>query len=235
MLPHVIVHNEMSLDARTDGLDVDMGRFYRLAATWHEDCTLVGSETLLAGMPELGMAQSSAAGGESPDRAAVPAEPSGNEVGSGRPLLAAIDSRGRLPGLALLRDQPYWRDVVAVCSDVTPASHLDVLAAAKVSAIVAGDDRVDVRRALEVLAAEYGVEVVRADAGGALVGALLRAGLVNEVSVVIEPRLVGGESHHWLVRAPDAGQEDVVALALRDVERFDDDALWLRYDVVPRA
>src|SRR5665647_857389 len=186
MLPHVIVHNEMSLDARTDGLDVDMGRFYRLAATWHEDCTLVGSETLLAGMPELGMAQSSAAGGESPDRAAVPAEPSGNEVGSGRPLLAAIDSRGRLPGLALLRDQPYWRDVVAVCSDVTPASHLDVLAAAKVSAIVAG---------------------------GARVGALLRAGLVNEVSVVIEPRLVGGESHHWLVRAPDAGQEDVVALA----------------------
>ena len=54
MLPHVVVHNEMSLDARMDGLEVDMGRFYSLAGTWHEDCTLVGSETLLAGMPELG-------------------------------------------------------------------------------------------------------------------------------------------------------------------------------------
>jgi len=43
----------MSLDARMDGLEVDMGRFYSLAGTWREDCTLVGSETLLAGMPEL--------------------------------------------------------------------------------------------------------------------------------------------------------------------------------------
>ena len=54
MLPYVVIHNEMSLDARMDGLDVDMGRFYTLAGTWREDCTLVGSETLLAGMPELG-------------------------------------------------------------------------------------------------------------------------------------------------------------------------------------
>ena len=54
MLPSVVIHNEMSLDARMDVLDVDMGRFYALAGTWREDCTLVGSETLLAGMPELG-------------------------------------------------------------------------------------------------------------------------------------------------------------------------------------
>ena len=54
MLPHVVVHNEMSLDARMDGLDVNIGRFYTLAGTWHEDCTLVGSETLLAGMRSSG-------------------------------------------------------------------------------------------------------------------------------------------------------------------------------------
>jgi riboflavin biosynthesis pyrimidine reductase len=64
---------------------------------------------------------------------------------------------------------------------------------------------------------------------------LLRQGLVNEVSVVVEPRLVGGESHHWLVRAPDAGPGDAVALELRELERLDDDALWLRYDVVRRV
>ena len=92
----------------------------------------------------------------------------------------------------------------------------------------------DLRRALETLADEHGVQTVRVDAGGALIGALLRDGLVNEVSVVVEPRLVGGESHRWLVRAPDAGPGDVVALALRELERLDDDALWLRYDVVPR-
>jgi 2,5-diamino-6-(ribosylamino)-4(3H)-pyrimidinone 5'-phosphate reductase len=45
MLPYVVIHNEMSLDARMDGLDVDLGRFYALARTWREDCTLVGTTT----------------------------------------------------------------------------------------------------------------------------------------------------------------------------------------------
>ena len=227
MLPHVIVHNEMSLDARMDGLDVDMVRFYALAGTWREDCTLVGSETLLAGMPELGDVGSAVAlqrrdttehqgGGASPDA----------------PLLAAVDSRGRLPGLGQLRDQPYWRDVIALCSGATSADHLDRLDAAGVSSIVVGTEHVDLRGALEALAEQYGVAVVRVDAGGSLVGALLRQGLVHEVSVVIEPRLVGGETHRWLVRAPDATPEEVVAMTLREMERFDDGAVWLRYDVV---
>ncbi|MGE5228531.1 MAG: RibD family protein [Deltaproteobacteria bacterium] len=228
MLPHVVIHNEMSLDARMDGLDVDMARFYSLAGTWHEDCTLVGSETLLVGMPELGAAAEPVAlalgdaghggGGASPDA----------------PLLAAVDSRGRLPGLGQLRDQPYWSDVIALCAGRTPAAHLDLLKADGVATIVTGDERVDLRRALETLADEHGVGTVRVDAGGALIGALVRRGLVHEVSVVIEPRLVGGESHRWLMRAPDAGPGEAVALRLRALERLDDDALWLRYDVVPR-
>ena len=228
MLPHVVVHNEMSLDARMDGLDVDMGRFYTLAGTWHEDCTLVGSETLLAGMPELGDAAETVAlepgGAGHRDRGASP----------DAPLLAAVDSRGRLPGLSQLRDQPYWSDVIALLRGRTSAAHLDLLKAGGVATIVTGDERVDLRRALEKLADEYGVEIVRVDAGGTLVGALVRDGLVHEVSVVVEPRLVGGESHRWLMRAPDAGPGDVVALKLRELERLDDDALWLRYDVVPR-
>ena len=228
MLPYVVIHNEMSLDARMDGLDVDMSRFYTLAGTWREDCTLAGSETLLVGMPEL----------------ADPAEPIAPEPADGgsgaggapahAPLLAVVDSRGRLPGLSRLRAQPYWRDVVALCSERTPATHLELLRATGVSAVVAGEEAVDLRRALEVLADVHGVQTVRVDAGGALIGALLRQGLVNEVSVVVEPRLVGGESHRWLVRAPDAGPADVVSLALRELERLDDGAIWLRYDVVPR-
>ena len=227
MLPYVVVHNEMSLDARMDGLDVDMGRFYTLAGTWHEDCTLVGSETLLAGMSELADADDAV----------------GREIGEGghgdggaspdAPLLAVVDSRGRLPGIGQLRDQPYWRDVIALCSTGTPPAHLELLRTTGVAAIVAGEERVDLRRALEALADRHTVRIVRVDAGGALVGALLRDGLVNEVSVVVEPRLVGGESHRWLVRAADAGPGDVVTLRLRELERLDDDALWLRYDVAP--
>ena len=92
MLPYVVIHNEMSLDARMDVLDVDMGRFYTLAGTWCEDCTLVGSETLLAGMPELG----------DPAGPGTPEPVHGGRADYGgaspdAPLLAAVDSRGRLP------------------------------------------------------------------------------------------------------------------------------------------
>ena len=199
MLPYVVIHNEMSLDARMDGLDVDMGRFYSLAGTWHEDCTLVGSETLLAGMPELGDSGRARRPGHRGRRARR------RGASPDAPLLAAVDSRGRLPGLGQLRDQPYWSDVIALCAGRTPPAHLELLKADGVATIVTGDERVDLRRALETLADEHGVGTVRVDAGGALIGALVRRGLVHEVSVVVEPRLVGGESHRWLMRAPDAG------------------------------
>ena len=49
----------------------------------------------------------------------------------------------------------------------------------------------------------FGVKVVRVDAGGTLIGQLLRQGLVNEVSLLIYPSLVGGETQSSIFRAPD--------------------------------
>ena len=100
MPPYVIVHNEISLDARMDALNVDMRRFYGLAATWREDCTLVGTDTLLAATPDLALIEPA-----TPD----PSAQEGGDAAGHAPILAVVDSRGRLPGVARLRDQPYWR------------------------------------------------------------------------------------------------------------------------------
>jgi 2,5-diamino-6-(ribosylamino)-4(3H)-pyrimidinone 5'-phosphate reductase len=248
MLPRVVVHNEISVDGRMDRLDVDMERFYGLAATWKEDVTLVGADTILAAMPELG--ETPAAG--APQVATMPRETAGpaavqtspestgrppEDAAAGRPapLLAAADGRGRLPGLAALRAQPYWRDVVALCSGAASAEHLAILSHQGVDHLVAGSDQVDLRVALEWLAERHGARLVRVDAGGTLVGAFLRAGLVDEVSVLVEPRLIGGESRKWLYQAPDTAVDgDVVRLRLQHLERFDDDVIWLRYEVLKK-
>jgi 2,5-diamino-6-(ribosylamino)-4(3H)-pyrimidinone 5'-phosphate reductase len=223
MLPHVVIHNEISVDARMDRLNVDMGRFYRLAATWKEDVTLVGADTILASMPELADA---AAAVEMPSvQASDPTETS--------PLLAVVDGRGRLPGVAALRAQPYWRDVVVLCSEAAPGEHLAAMSRQGVDHLVAGTERVDLRAALQWLAERHSAGIVRVDAGGTLIGALLRAGLVDEVSVLVEPRLIGGESRKWLFQAPDTAADDVVVpLRLQHLERFDDDVIWTRYEVV---
>ena len=46
MLPRVILHSTVSVDGRIDWFTPDIGQFYELAATWREDATLAGSQTI---------------------------------------------------------------------------------------------------------------------------------------------------------------------------------------------
>ena len=99
--------------------------------------------------------------------------------------------------------------------------------------IIAGDDHVDLRAALEELNARHGVKVVRVDSGGTLNGVLLRAGLVDEISVLINPCLVGGTTPRSFFRAPDlTSPEGVIQLEMIHFEQLEGDVVWLRYDVV---
>ena len=99
--------------------------------------------------------------------------------------------------------------------------------------IVAGDDHVDLRAALEELNARCGVKVIRVDSGGILNGVLLRAGLVDEVSVIVDPCLTGGTTPRSMFVAPDlTSPEGVIRLKLLHVEAVREDTVWLRYEVV---
>jgi len=218
MLPHVVLHVEASLDGRIDQIQPDVGRFYRLAAGFHEDAILTGADTLLEG-------------------AELPAQddaepPTPRAIGGGGPLFVVTDSRCRFDRWNWLRKQPYWRDAVALVAQASPVDGLERLASQDVPTIVCGERRVDLRAALETLVAVYDVRTVRVDSGGALSGALVRAGLVDEVSVLLEPVLVGGVAPRTFLRGPDPSTPgDVAQLRLLNVEQFDDGLVWLRYEV----
>ncbi|MEW5719093.1 MAG: RibD family protein [Chloroflexota bacterium] len=219
MLPRVILHNASSVDGRMDWCAVDLGLYYELAARWNVDAILGGSNTMLA------------APGQQPDRddetfvpERVPDDP--------RPLLAVVDSQGRIHNWNFWRKQPYWRDVLVLCSRATPRVYLDELQNKRVNYFIAGDDRVDLRAALEELNTRYGVQSVRVDSGGVLNGVLLRAGLVGEVSILFTPSLVGGMTPRSIFTAPDLASADgVVPLKLTHVEKLNDDVVWIRYQI----
>ncbi len=223
MRPRVVLHNEMSVDGRLDWFTPHLGLYYELAGRWRADAMLSGSTTLLDAYPPEKLVDKDAEAFESPVR----------DPDDGRQLLVVVDSRGRLRNWHLLRQEPYWRDVVALCSRATPPSYLEYLRQRHVDYLVAGDDRVDLRAALEELHTHYGVNLVRVDSGGVLNGVLLRAGLVDEVSVLINPSLVGGTTARSTFVAPDlTSAEGVVALRLTYVEQLDESVVWLRYDII---
>ena len=70
------------------------------------------------------------------------------------------------------------------------------------------------------------------DSGGTLNGVLLREGVVDEVSLLIDPSLVGGTSPRSVFVAPElASPDDVIGARLTHVEDLGNGVVWLRYDV----
>ena len=179
MKPRVIIHNAVSLDGKVTGFEVDMRRYYALVPTWKEDATLCGSGTILAA-PEGRVREGDEC---EPRRKPGP--------GDRRPLLVVADSRGRVRCWSMLLGAGFWRDGVAICSRRTPDQHLEYLRKRGVSRIVAGDEGVDPARALAILRSRFKVRTIRVDSGGTLNAALLRDGLVDELSLLVHPVLAG--------------------------------------------
>src|SRR5690606_17660341 len=204
---------------------------YELISIWKEDATLAGSHTFL---------QAASVAPPEDESAFVPPK---MDPGDKRAILVIPDSRGRIRTWHYLRSLPYWRHFVALCSKSTPQNYLDYLKERHIDCIIAGEDHVDLKMALEELYSQYSVRVVRVDAGGTLNGLLLRQGLVSEVSVLLYPILVGGETTSSIFRATDLpaaddadialgkGAEGTISLQLMQAEKLKGDIMWLRYEV----
>jgi 2,5-diamino-6-(ribosylamino)-4(3H)-pyrimidinone 5'-phosphate reductase len=218
MLPKVIIYNAVSLDSRVNGFPADIAKYYELAAHWNEDATLVGSETMLK------------SGNEVPPETEDDLKPPKKKAGDTRALLVVVDGRGRIRGWHYWRKLPYWRDVVALCSRKTPQEYLTYLEKQHIDYIITGDEHVDLKAALEELNKRYKVKTVRVDSGGTLNGALLRAGLVDEISLLIHPSLAGSKQQTFF-QAEELSSEEAIKLRLTHMEKLKGDMIWLRYDV----
>lgn len=205
--PYVVLHVAVTLDGSTAGFTPDVSRFYELAAVWHEDVTLAGADTILAQESALVAAELP---GPAPDG----------------PKLVVIDGRGRVSAWEALRDAGYWSEVVAVHAATTPPRRHGL------SEIVTGGDRVDLGAALQALHQRYGGRVVRVDSGGALNGALLARGLVDEVSLLVHPSLAAATDRRpWHGGGPARGS----GLTLLAAETLPGGLVWLRHRTSPEA
>jgi riboflavin biosynthesis pyrimidine reductase len=139
----------------------------------------------------------------------------------------AVDPRGRLAWKSNDIDGDH---VVAILSERVPDEYLAFLRERGVSYVLAGAQDVNLRLALEKVGERFGVRTLMLEGGGRINGGMLRAGLVDEVSLLVAPVVDGRLGTPGLFDVD--GDFAPPRLVLEAAERRADDALWLRYRVV---
>jgi riboflavin biosynthesis pyrimidine reductase len=155
-----------------------------------------------------------------------------------RGWFVVVDGRGR--GRGWIKDGaafgPSWAGwhLLVFVGRHTPAAYLAYLQREEIPYLVAGQGQVDLQLALEKLATQLQVRRVLSTAGGRLNGALLRAGLVDEINVEFLPALIGGRETPSLFSAPSLKPgEWPTRLELLSAQVQAGGRIWLRYRVVP--
>jgi 5-amino-6-(5-phosphoribosylamino)uracil reductase len=149
----------------------------------------------------------------------------------GRRLAVAIDPHGRV---RYGSDTVAGDHVVAILGEQVPDGYLAELRAAGVSYLFAGPDGRDLPTALDTLGGAFGAGTLVLQGGGRTNGTFLKAGLIDEFSILIFPGVDGLAGVPSIVEAdgqpgerPAAGQ----ALRLLGSEVLDEGMVWLRYAV----
>lgn len=140
-----------------------------------------------------------------------------------------VDTHGRL----------LWPDagepekpLLILTSEQATQEYLSYLDSRGISWIAVGKERVDLARAVEILAAEFGVERMAVVGGSAINTSFLDTGLLDEVSILVGAG-IDGRGGMPAVFDGLSTAHPVIPLHLSDVQRFDSGAVWLRYSVLP--
>ena len=125
--------------------------------------------------------------------------------------------------------------IVVVLSEHVSDAHLAGLQGEGHSYIFAGNDALDLALCVEILNRELGIKRLLIEGGGTANGAFLRAGLLDEISVAIQPTVDGGKgvSATFDARADEPFMAaPLTSMTLQSCEVLDGGAVWLRYAVV---
>ena len=146
-----------------------------------------------------------------------------------------VDSRGRVRWRFKEWPDEAWAGwhLLVLVSHGTPPEYLAYLQREAIPYLVAGQGRVDLRLALEKLGAQLGVSCLLSTSPGRLGGALLRAGLVDEINVEFFPAIIGGFETPSLFDSPELrpGQWPT-RIELISAQVSGEGRVWLRYQVI---
>ena len=215
MLPKVIIHNSISLDGSLTNFEPNMGLHYKIAGSFKPDAHLIGSHTIAAGVELYGEGVPS----ENPSDFAKP------KRDDALPLWVIIDTKGKLQGLLhTCRRFDLCRDVIILVSEATPLRYLQYLDERHFPHHCIGRESVDLLSALELLSREYHIKTIMTDTGSILAGLLINQDLIDEISLLIHPVLIGKKTYNMF-----SDIENTHTLTLVKCQRMEKQYIWLLY------
>jgi len=220
--PKIVMVNSVSLDGSFIGFSVDLGLHYSLNREYSKFMTLSGSQTVVPGVREYSEGN-------------PPAEEQSDFIkpdkAPGIPYFVVVDSGGITRGLLhLLRRADYFRDVIVLTSKKAGWEFIDYLEKRHYDYFVCGEEKVDLIKALDSLVEKYSVETMMVDAGPTLNRVLLEQRLLDEISLLVHPVLVGGTSNKCLYQLTESVKG--IKLELLKSSQHGQGTVLLRYKVV---
>ncbi len=227
MKPYVVCHMIASLDGRIVSSRWNLspeGRaeYETTAATYQANAWMCGRITMAAFAHGTGPAPAS--GGPPISRTDFIAPHTQTSYA------VAIDPGGKL----------YWErsdisgdHVITVLTEKVSSDYLALLRARHISYLFGGHDGIDFSTVLDKLATSFKIKTLLLEGGGKINGSMLRAGLIDELSLLMAPVADGSSGTPALFDTLDTAQHDApgVRWKLLSIERRADDVIWLRYSV----
>jgi 2,5-diamino-6-(ribosylamino)-4(3H)-pyrimidinone 5'-phosphate reductase len=218
--PKTIMHNSISLDGSFTDFEVNMGLHYQIAGKYKADANLIGSNTIKVGVEIYG-------GEVPPENEADFQKP---ERDNSLPYWIIVDSKGITKGLLhTCRSFEFCKDVIVLISQNTSQDYINYLRERNYDFVVCGDKHVDFKKAFSILLQQYDLRMILIDAGPMLNGVLLSKDLIDEISLLMHPVLVGKKQDKLLAYLNMEAKS--INLKLLSHEVLDGELILLRYQV----
>ncbi len=122
--------------------------------------------------------------------------------------------------------------LVIIVSKSTPSAYLSYLRELGISYIVSGDTTIDFSELVSKIYTHFGVETLLLEGGGLLNGAVMEAGYVDEISLLLTPTVLNKSSAPSLFERKEISHIDTKKYVISSVKTLEKNCIWIRYSKI---